>query len=204
MQATFSGFYGISLRFNTINGGPVQFRINRRTDKQGVIPIAVEVDYKMFTREDLRDIAIQIERNAETSYRQASKNAKDPKIAQTLLWMADQEKHHAQWFSNMVPFPEIPAQNQALFEMGRELLLGSVQNQTFSLDSAEIAGMQLLPELLDRSIEFEKDTILFYEMLRGFMDDATVLSQLEAIIAEERKHIDTIQDLMRSENITDH
>lgn len=150
----------------------------------------------MFTREDVRDIAVQIEHNAETSYRQASRKAKNARIAQTLEWMADQEKNHAQWFARLAPLPNIAVQNRELAEMGRELLLGSIQNQTFSLDPGEIAEMEQIQEVLEKSIEFENDTILFYEMLLGFMDDSATMRQLEVIIEEERKHIDTINGLM--------
>ena len=149
----------------------------------------------MFTKEDIRDIAVKIENNAEKSYRKAAEMTTNNKLRQTLQWMADQEREHAQRFANMVPFPVAPSQNRQLFEMGHELLLATLQDQTFSLNSEQIAAMDQIEDVLERSIEFENDTILFYEMLREFTDDPAAIVQIEAIIMEEREHIDTIRDL---------
>jgi rubrerythrin len=47
--------------------------------------------------------------------------------------------------------------------------------------------------LIDVLVEFEKDTILFYEMLSGFIPAPEVLSQLQTIIAEEKRHITQLE-----------
>ena len=49
--------------------------------------------------------------------------------------------------------------------------------------------------LIELAIEFEKDTVLFYEMLRPFIGDPTVLDQLDEIIAEENDHVSKLQAL---------
>ena len=48
-------------------------------------------------------------------------------------------------------------------------------------------------------IEFEKDSILFYEMLLPFIRDEDTLAQLYKIIAEEKNHIDQLRKLIESE-----
>ena len=46
------------------------------------------------------------------------------------------------------------------------------------------------------SIEFERDTELFYEMLGGFIGDETTLGQLEQIIEEENRHIQVLEEFL--------
>jgi rubrerythrin len=41
-------------------------------------------------------------------------------------------------------------------------------------------------------VEFERDTVMFYEILIPFIDDDDTLVQLQRIIAEENKHIERL------------
>jgi rubrerythrin len=45
-------------------------------------------------------------------------------------------------------------------------------------------------------IEFEKDTVLFYEMIEPFIEGGNTLEQLKEIIAEENLHIELLQELL--------
>jgi rubrerythrin len=51
-------------------------------------------------------------------------------------------------------------------------------------------------DLIDIFIEFEKDTVLFYEMLEPFIEDGNTLEQLKEIIAEENRHIERLQEFL--------
>lgn len=149
----------------------------------------------MFTMKDICDIAIQIERNGEAAYRRASQNAADPQVARLLEIMADQERDHAHWFEHVNPACRMQPQDGQVAEMGRELLQNIMAQQTFSLDAQRLAGSADLCDVLQQSMEFENDTILFYEMLHGFLDDAHTMQQLERIIEEERAHIDQLENM---------
>ena len=54
-------------------------------------------------------------------------------------------------------------------------------------------------ELIAIFIEFEKDTILFYEILEPFIEDDRTLADLKKIIAEENNHIIRLQGIIGSE-----
>jgi rubrerythrin len=82
--------------------------------------------------------------------------------------------------------------------VGRELLREMVKDQTFSLDADKLAKAENLHAFLEQSIAFEHDTVIFYEMLQGFIEDAQVRLQLDRIIAQERDHIQEIQTLKTS------
>lgn len=154
----------------------------------------------MFTRDDIRNIAIQIERNGEQAYRSAAENSQDSQIRQMFNWMADEEMRHAQWFAALkIPSQATPAQEE-IETMGRSLLQEMMKNQAFSLENTRLVGVVDIQGLLDLSLEFEKDTILFYEMLRAFIEETDTIEQLEIIIAEEQGHVKQLQRLKNVHN----
>lgn len=146
----------------------------------------------MFTLTDIRDIAIQIERNGEHTYRMAGKNISDPDLAQMFEWMADEERRHAKWFESFESDVPVPAEHREMEAMGRSLLQEMIESQTFSLARDRLENIEHIGELLTQSIAFEHDTILFYEMLRGFIEDTKAIQQLDVIISEEREHVDQL------------
>ena len=150
----------------------------------------------MFTIADICDIAVQIEQNGEATYRKAAANCSDTELADLLNRMANEEHQHAKWFQNLNNSREVlDSEQQELENMGRTLLREMVKDKTFSLDADKLSKAENLHAFLDQSIAFEHDTVVFYEMLQGFIDDAHVRFQLDRIIAQERDHIHQIQTL---------
>ena len=152
----------------------------------------------MFTVADIRDIAIQIETNGELAYRQASKNAADPEIATLFEWMADEEQRHAAFFATIESDQELTSEQQALEEMGRGLLKEMIADQTFSLNQQELQKVKTFQEMVSQSKSFEQDTILFYEFLKGVLDDEKACQTIDLIIAEERNHVNQLAELESS------
>lgn len=153
----------------------------------------------MFRIADIRDIAVQIERNGEKAYRQAGEDAADPAIAEIFYWMADEEKRHAQWFEEIESEKPITEELVALEKMGRKLLQEMVADQTFSLEQKRLNKVRDIQEMLAQSKLFESDTILFYEFLQGVIDDKEASRQLDAIIAEERRHFEQLGEMEKAE-----
>lgn len=149
----------------------------------------------MFTIGDIRNIAIQIERNGEETYRRAAKAAKDPQVAEVLAWMAEEENRHATWFTKLKSSKPLTAEQQEMESVGRSLLQEMVKGNTFLLDENELKNAKNVEEVIARSIVFELDTILFYEFLIGFLDDQETIEQLNRIIKEERNHIQQLEHL---------
>lgn len=144
---------------------------------------------------------MQIERNGEAVYRQAGEVMTDPKIEALLHDLAEDEKRHAKWFENL-SFSHPGTYSDAQLESaGRELLQGMMENQTFSLDAAELTRSEKIEQTISQSIIFEKDTILFYEMLSGFIDDEKVLRQLEEIIKEEQSHVVKLEGMLLQDSM---
>ncbi len=149
----------------------------------------------MFTMADIRTIAIQIEENGEAAYRQAAARSTDPERARLFTWMADEERRHCEQFAALTLDRPLTPEQAELEAMGRSLLQDIVRSQTFSLDGKQLDEAASLAQVLDQSIEFERDTIQFYEFLVSFLDDPAVIRQMETIIAQERGHVQQLDAL---------
>jgi rubrerythrin len=79
--------------------------------------------------------------------------------------------------------------------MGRSLLQDIVRSQTFSLEQQRLGQATSLEDLLLQSIEFETDTIGFYEFLAGFLDDPEAITLLNGIIEQERGHVRQLEQM---------
>lgn len=152
----------------------------------------------MFTIADIRNIAIQIERNGEATYRKAAEVATDPQLVEVFNRMAEDEKRHAQWFESIQTDRELTAEQSELEAVGKSILREMVKDKTFSLQDQTLAKIDNLNDLISESHGFEEDTILFYEMLSSFIDESHTQEQLDRIIAEEKKHSEELLELLES------
>ena len=150
----------------------------------------------MFTFGDIKNIAVQIERNGEDSYLKASKVSTDPKITEMLLWMAEQERKHAKWFTNLKSSKPLTAEQKEMEAVGQTLLQDMVKGNDFLLDEKNLSKSNSVKEVLDISISFEEDTILFYQFILDFLDDKEDQEQLQRIITEEQNHITQLEQML--------
>ncbi len=143
----------------------------------------------MFLIEDIIDLAIQIEQNAEKVYRDAQKKSSNPDLASFLKWLADEEMAHAKWFSGLKKSVTIGQQDPDVAKMGKALLSDVLGSQSFSLKEADFSEIRQLSQLLLVAIEFEGDKVTFYRLLLPFIEDVATREFLESIILEEQNHI---------------
>jgi rubrerythrin len=151
----------------------------------------------MFSAREIIDMAIKIERNGENYYRQATVKVTDPSLQSLLLFLADEEHEHARWFEAFKQRIKDSDEDRKLAEISGTMLQSVVGNQRFSLDDADLAELDSTEKLIAVAIEFEKDSILFYEMIQSFIEDPETLGQLNEIIAEENRHIEMLNDYKR-------
>jgi rubrerythrin len=148
----------------------------------------------MFSIREIIDIAIKIEKNGENFYREAMEKISKPELKPALLFLADQEREHAQWFEKLKHKTKTAEGNRKVDEIGEAMLQNLVGDQTFSLDDADLSELDTVESLIELAIELEKDTILFYQMLQSFIQDSDVLEGLNEIIAEENRHIEMLRE----------
>jgi rubrerythrin len=121
----------------------------------------------------------------------------NPTIQNLLQKLADEEVKHVEWFSELkrkVKSKDDPR----IEELGKSILRDVLGNQSFSLEELDFSKIDQIDDLLKLAIEFERDTVLFYEMVRSLIDDVEVLQALDTIIKEENQHIQLFQAMMDS------
>ena len=150
----------------------------------------------MFLIGDIIELAIQIEQNAEKVYRNALKKITDPKYVSILQWLADEEVAHARWFRQLKLTVQAEIKDPSVAAMGKSILSDALGSQSFSLKYADFNEMRQLADLISLAVEFEKDKVIFYKMLRPFIEDSETLDFLENIIAEEVHHIQALGTLI--------
>jgi rubrerythrin len=157
----------------------------------------------MFLIEDIIDLAIQIEQNAEKTYRDAQKNISTPELASFLKWLADEEMAHATWFSRLKNSVSVEQPDPEAAKIGKALLSDVLGSQSFSLKDADFSEIHQPSELLSVAIEFEGDKVTFYRLLLPFIDDATTREFLESIILEEKNHIRRLKKVLINATVED-
>lgn len=149
----------------------------------------------MFTVADIREIAVQIEKNGESVYRQAAESVKNTAVSEIFRWMADEEKHHAAFFSTIESAEPLSDEQLELEKMGRQLLQEMVADQTFSLEKELLLETADFEEAVSQAQLLEQDTIMFYEFLLNLVSDEAARRQLEQVIEEEKRHIRQLAEM---------
>jgi len=147
----------------------------------------------MFEIKEILDLAIRLEKNGEATYRQAIQATGDVDLKAALEWMAQEEASHGQWFAKLKGTLEGKGRNPFMEEMSRGLFDDLVGGQSFSLKEVDFAAVDSLEELVAIFIEFERDTVLFYEMIVPFIEDPETRAHMQTIIAEENRHISRLK-----------
>ncbi len=152
----------------------------------------------MFTMDDLYQIAIKMEKNGESIYNDSADKISQKEFQELLKWMADEEASHIKWFTEQKNVLPLEIDEIQLKEMVPQVLETMMGNNTFSLDDINFNEISSLKELIETFIGFEEDTILFYEMLEVFIEDSGVIEGLETIVSEEKKHVETLRQMIGS------
>ena len=143
----------------------------------------------VFTIEEVIEMAVKIEKNGEAVYRKAIRDVSEPALKHMLKCLAEDEARHARWFDDLkhkVASGEGPI---PIGEDTQSMLDQMLDGRSFSLEDVDFTKIENIEQLLAISVEFENDTLLFYEMLRPFIQQADIRSQLDSIIAEEKDHV---------------
>jgi len=152
----------------------------------------------VFSVEEIIALAMQIEKNAEAVFREAAGKPSNQSLAPLLNWLADEENRHAKRFAELKPKVKKTTDDAQLEALGKSLVRGILGNQTFSLQGVDFSTMDQAEDLLKAAIEFEQDTVLFYEMIRSFVKETEGLESLDTIIEEEKSHIKILEEFLET------
>ena len=153
----------------------------------------------MFSANEILDMAIKLEKNGEVVYRDAIANVSNPELITLLEWMADEEVKHADWFAELKFKLDQKSVNPFMEKMSRELFSDLLGDKNFFLKDVDFSSVSEIDDLIAIFIEFEKDSVRFYQVLEPFIGDPVSLEGIKKIINEENCHIKRLQELMGRE-----
>jgi rubrerythrin len=157
----------------------------------------------LFSANEILDLAIKLEKNGEQVYRDAIEEVSNPELIRLLQWMADEEVKHANWFAELKLKLDQKSVNPFMEKMSRELFDDLLGDKNFSLKDVDFSSVSEIEDLMAIFIEFEKDSVRFYQVLEPFIEDPVSLESLKKIIDEENRHIQRLRELMgRQEVVT--
>jgi rubrerythrin len=147
----------------------------------------------MFSMEEILDLGIRIEKNGEKFYREAQEKVALEELKILLTRLADDEVEHVRFFTRKKEALKSKPEDPELEKQASAILQEILGDQTFSLNETNPADLKTIDELLDLAIEFEKDTVLFYEMLSALATRDDALKGLQELIEEENRHVAMLQ-----------
>lgn len=152
----------------------------------------------MFTLNDLIDIAVKMEQNGESLYLESRQKAQSPQLKSLLQWMANEEAEHGTWFADKKGKWTSDTGETDLETMLPDVIKEMMGDKTLSLDEVDFSQIRSTSSLLETFVIFEQDTILFYEFLHSFVQDAAAQKGLKKIIDEEKKHVAELKQMIQA------
>ncbi|NLI82738.1 MAG: ferritin family protein [Deltaproteobacteria bacterium] len=150
----------------------------------------------MFSASEIFDLAIRIEENGEYFYRKAAADLKEPKLMEMLHEIANDELRHREWFLKTKRSAGIGGIESLLSRLSGTFLQEAIEDHGFSLEEVDFSAISDERSLLEVAMGFEQDSITFYEILSGFVEDEQTRKYLEAIIEEEKGHVALLEERM--------
>ena len=101
----------------------------------------------MFSVNEILDLAIQLEKNGESVYRNAVDKVTKPELVSLLIWMADEEASHRRWFLEVKKKVETHSVNPFMAEMSRQVFGGILGDKSFSHQDVDFSRVDRLDDL---------------------------------------------------------
>ena len=150
----------------------------------------------MFSIHEIVDIAIQLEENGENIYRDAQKLTDNLSLSDLLEWIVAEELNHAEWLTELKSDIKIKEDHHLIAKISKTFVSDFIGEQAFSLNDVDFSQIENTKDLIRIFIDFEEDTIIFFEMLKSFITDEKTTEKLDQIIGEEENHIEKFQKLL--------
>jgi len=143
--------------------------------------------------DEIFEMACQIERNGAAFYRRGAEHAGNAKGRRLLTGLAEMEDEHVKIFTDMrAEFaagggPTIAPDDEAALYL-RAMADGRVFDVKAD-PAGKLTGQESMADILHTAIGLEKDSIVFYVGIRQMVPAAKQKQRIEAVIAEETRHI---------------
>lgn len=148
-----------------------------------------------FNADEIFEMAEEIERNAAKLYREAADITPDKKTRQMFLDMAAMENGHLIIFENMrrqlsereKEITTFDPDNQAVLYL--QTMADSHGHEGKISVTQKLTGKETTDEILRIALKAEKESVVFYSGIKGFVPVQAGKDKVEDIIREELGHI---------------
>lgn len=151
----------------------------------------------MFNALEILTIAEQIEKNGVAFYARAAELFDNPDARKVLHQLVKWETKHEMFFSNM---RKELAQTRTFESWDNtydpKWMAGLAVFGIRSNPKDELSGKESQNDILRRAIQKEKDSIVFYKGLSGFVPDGADRKEINNIIDQEKQHIKILDRLI--------
>ena len=148
-----------------------------------------------FNADEVFEMAEEIERNGAKFYRRAAEGA-EGEMRQVFLDLAEMEDDHEDTFVKMrkdLMDPEIAPVIPDMDNEGALYLQAFADGKAFATDPEQaFADNATVADILRTAISLEKDTIVFYQSLKGYLSGKVDAEKVNSLINEEIGHILTL------------
>ena len=157
-----------------------------------------------FNANEIFEMAEEIERNGAKFYRRASANSPDEETKQMLLDMAVMEDEHLKTFQQMREELSGREKEPMVFDPDNLSVLylqamADARGYEGKIAPAkELTGSETPKEIIEIALNSEKESVVFYFGLKGFVPVKAGRDKVEAIIIEELGHITTLLGRLKS------
>ena len=147
-------------------------------------------------------IAEQIERNGAKFYQKAAELFDDSDIHKIFLELVNWETGHEKVFANMRKQLSQEGPEQRIFKpedtpFDAKAMAGLAVFGIRPEPSSELTGKENIIDILKMAIEKEKDSIVYYTGLKGFIPVQAGRDKIDDIIKEELRHIRILSESLQ-------
>ncbi len=154
-----------------------------------------------FSADEIFEIAEQIERNGAKFYRKAAESTEGDN-RDLLLRLAKMEDDHEKIFATMRAEFAKAGGKPDIFKPDKQATLylqAVADGKIFGSDPSEnLTGEESIKDILTVAIGLEKDSIIFYQSMKGGMSKVVGAMGLEGVIQEEIGHILDLNQQMKA------
>ena len=141
--------------------------------------------------EAVLDLAVWLEKHGRSFYEKAEQNATDPAVKELFGTLAAEEAKHCAMYTDLYEFytGKSAEGEELLGEYGKfiQLLIAEIAG------ALEFDGVLTQEELITRALQFEKNTLLFFNEVKPlFRGKAGTI--IEVVCREEKRHIQQLME----------
>lgn len=160
-----------------------------------------------FSADEVFEMAEEIERQAVELYSQAQQKAPEPQTKQMLGELADMEQRHVMMFQEMRTHLSQQDKEETVYDPeNQSVMYLQTMADAHGLEgkkgpSQHLSGDESLLELLNIACDAEKNSIVFYTGIKEYVQSESGKAQVNEIIHEEFRHLNTLQDYLKRQKM---